>query len=173
MDSHNRDRDDNWKPCPRGELQRMIERLGQERGVARRTALSRLAAGMLILFAVGAAVIWSLQVPAVAGGLTCAECQDRFDALYRQVDLGEITLPQQILTKVLAHLEHCEFCRSKFRQLYPNSSVIAGLDAEAAECLPGQTVDTCCPEAAFTLAATATFTISETMGHVHSTPHLH
>lgn len=123
MIERRRDRDE-WEPCPQGELQRMVGRIEAERGTARQTALIRVAAGIAAVCSLGVAVIWALLPPATAGGITCAECEAAFDALHRQVDLGEKTLAPERMAALLGHLRQCEYCRQEFRELYPQSNVL-------------------------------------------------
>ena len=100
---------DNWDPCPAGQLTGMVTTLRSEK---RRESVKLLAGvgggiGLIAAMLIGAIVVLNQSSPT---SLTCNEVIAHFE------DYQQGLLPADLVAGIKGHLEHCPSCQEHYAQ---------------------------------------------------------
>ena len=111
----------NWEPCPAGELTKMVE---AQRARARRKVVDRVAvaaAGVMACIAIGGYTL-GLFTPEAPSGVKALTCSEVLPQLSTYADGG---LSESARGDIAAHLQKCPSCRTRYEELLESVSRIA------------------------------------------------
>lgn len=113
MNENNTLENEDWRPCPLGEFQRLSARLRTNR-TRRQILKSGVAASALALVGIGTWFVLtnsSRDPNAPLNGLTCSQCAN----LAQEYKAGK--LPAQLKVQVESHVRECALCKPHFKQM--------------------------------------------------------
>lgn len=120
-DKSNSGQQDDWGPCPQGELQHMVERIKSQRRRRRVVRISSLSSALVLIIAVGAVGFYFLQAhqPMVTGdvlicGVACNDVRENMVA-YVKGDLEK--QDPDLSEKMFMHIVKCNNCRVEERKV--------------------------------------------------------
>ena len=121
------DQQDQWSPCPTGQISNMVKRINRSERRQRLRQLATTGALSLALFAVGAIVVGGFvmyQEPHF-GGIGCTECLSHAAAYHDHVTGTAPMKDLELAGRIEAHMKQCICCRAKFNIAYPDAKLAA------------------------------------------------
>ena len=108
------ERQDEWRECPRGELERMVERLEALRTARRRRQIVVTSAVIAMVGAVvvGGRQLWIGSSEFEYGGIACS------DVAVLMANYSAGSLDEDLAEKVRLHLHECQQCGPKFQRMF-------------------------------------------------------
>ena len=111
---------DGWSACQAGQLREIAQNLNARD--RRRDAIGTIggvATTLVLVIAVGSIVFWAVHRPQHEN-MTCADCQEHFEAYHRQVVLHKAALSSDLLVRIEDHLRQCKCCRTELAKQFPD-----------------------------------------------------
>ena len=113
--------DDDWGECASGELRQLARQLHTRQRRENLAKAAQVGAWSMLLVAVGV-FLGGLTLRGglpTAGGIACPDCVAQFE-IYHAHLTSQAEMEPLLVTQMQAHLEHCQPCRDKFVDRYPD-----------------------------------------------------